>query len=100
MNKIKLLDEKTANRIPAGEVIINPASVIKELIENSIDAKASSIIVKIKKGGKDFISIKDNGVGIYRHDVMIAFKRHATSKINTLEDLENTNTLGFRGEAL
>ncbi len=100
MDQIKILDQKTANKIAAGEVIINPASVIKELLENSIDANASSIIVKIRNGGKEYISVKDNGVGMSSQDALAAFKRHATSKIRTIDDLETTNTLGFRGEAL
>lgn len=100
MAKIKLLDQKTANKIAAGEVIINPASVIKELLENSIDAHSSTIIIEIKKGGKEFVSIRDNGIGIPPDDALLSFQRHATSKIRTISDLEKTNTLGFRGEAL
>src|SRR5690625_1091743 len=100
MARIKLLDQQTASKIAAGEVIINPASVIKELIENSIDAQSSAITVEIKNGGKNLISIKDNGIGMSAEDALLAFKRHATSNINSLEDLEATYTLGFRGEAL
>ncbi|SJZ34148.1 DNA mismatch repair endonuclease MutL [Garciella nitratireducens] len=100
MGKIRLLDYQTTNKIAAGEVITNPASVIKELLENSIDAKSNRIIIEIKKGGKEKILIKDNGVGISADDVLLAFKRHATSKIHSIEDLEYATTLGFRGEAL
>lgn len=97
---IKLLDNDTINKIAAGEVIENPKSIIKELIENSIDAKATEIIVEIKNGGKKFIKISDNGIGIPHNQIEDAFKRHYTSKINDAKDLENINTLGFRGEAL
>lgn len=97
---IKLLDNDTINKIAAGEVIENPKSIIKELVENSIDAKATEIIVEIKNGGKKYIKISDNGIGISNNQIEDAFKRHYTSKINVAEDLENINTLGFRGEAL
>lgn len=100
MARVKLLDQKTANKIAAGEVIINPASVIKELLENSIDACSSAIIIEIKKGGKELISVKDNGIGIAPDDTLLSFQRHATSKIRAISDLEKNNTLGFRGEAL
>lgn len=98
--KIKLLDEKTINKIAAGEVIDRPASIIKELVENSIDANSSSISIEIKKGGKEYIRVTDNGDGILKEDLEIAFLRHSTSKISSIEDLQNTKTLGFRGEAL
>ncbi|WDV47830.1 DNA mismatch repair endonuclease MutL [Clostridiaceae bacterium M8S5] len=97
---INFLDEATINKIAAGEVIERPASVIKELVENSIDAKSDSIVVEIKNGGKQYIRITDNGNGINREDLDIAFLRHTTSKIVNSDDLYSINTLGFRGEAL
>ncbi|RKD34769.1 DNA mismatch repair protein MutL [Thermohalobacter berrensis] len=100
MNKIKLLDEETINKISAGEVVERPASVVKELVENSIDAGSTSITVEIKKGGKKYIRVTDNGIGIEKNDINIAFLRHSTSKINKAEDLDNITSLGFRGEAL
>lgn len=100
MGKIIVLDENTSNKIAAGEVVERPASVVKELIENSIDAGATSISVEIKNGGITFIKINDNGSGIDEDDVEIAFERHATSKIKNSEDLDSISTLGFRGEAL
>ncbi len=99
-NFIKLLDEKTINKIAAGEVIERPASVAKELVENSIDAKSTSIVIEIISGGKDHIRVTDNGTGIEDDDIDVAFLRHSTSKINNIRDLENINSLGFRGEAL
>ena len=98
--KIKMLNNETINKIAAGEVIIRPVSVIKELVENAIDAKASRIAVAVEKGGKALIKVIDDGLGIAYNEVPLAFKRHATSKISTIEDLENVDTLGFRGEAL
>lgn len=100
MALIKLLDTHTINKIAAGEVVERPASVVKELVENSIDAKASSITVEIKNGGIDLIRITDNGKGIPKDEVEMAFLRHATSKIETAEDLSHVLSLGFRGEAL
>lgn len=97
---IKVLDKKIADKIAAGEVIERPVSIIKELVENSIDAGSTSILVEIKKGGKSYIRVTDNGCGIPKEDAEKAFLRHATSKINTVEDLEAIETLGFRGEAL
>ena len=97
---IKILDEKTINKIAAGEVIERPASVIKELIENSIDAKATEIIIEVRNIGKDLIKIKDNGVGMNKEDLKLSFQRYATSKIENEDDLFNIQTLGFRGEAL
>ena len=97
---IKILDEKTINKIAAGEVIERPASVIKELIENSIDAKATEIIIEVRNLGKDLIKIKDNGVGMNKEDLKLSFQRYATSKIENEDDLFNIQTLGFRGEAL
>jgi len=100
MGKIVLLDELSINQIAAGEVIERPANVVKELVENSVDAGATKITVEVKKGGKSFIQISDNGKGIEREDMPIALERHATSKITRVEDLEKTYTMGFRGEAL
>lgn len=100
MSSIKILDNHTINKIAAGEVVERPASVVKELVENSIDAKASSITVEIKNGGIDFVRITDNGKGIPKDEVEIAFLRHATSKITSAEDLLEVLSLGFRGEAL
>ncbi|MFA5524693.1 MAG: DNA mismatch repair endonuclease MutL [Tissierellales bacterium] len=100
MNNIKLLDSSTVNKIAAGEVIERPASVIKELIENSIDAMSSVITIEIEDGGKKYIRVTDNGTGINKDDVDYAFLRHSTSKINNVEDLQSLSTLGFRGEAL
>ncbi len=100
MGNIVLLDELTINKIAAGEVIERPASVVKEMIENSIDAGAKNITVEIKNGGISLIKITDDGCGIAQDDMEIAFERHATSKIRKAEDLEIVKTMGFRGEAL
>lgn len=100
MGKIVLLDDLSINQIAAGEVIERPANVVKELVENSVDAGATKITVEIKKGGKSFIKITDNGKGIEKEDLPLAIERHATSKIRSVEDLEHTYTMGFRGEAL
>ena len=99
-NRINILDKNTINQIAAGEVIDRPASIIKELVENSIDAGATSISVEIRGGGIDLIRITDNGCGINRDDVKVAFVRHSTSKISNAEDLSFITSLGFRGEAL
>lgn len=100
MHKIKLLDEYTIQKIAAGEIIERPASVIKELVENSLDAKATNIVVEITNGGKDYIRVTDDGEGILDSDLDLAFKRHSTSKIETVEDLFKIVSFGFRGEAL
>ncbi len=100
MGKIVLLDENTSNKIAAGEVVERPASVIKELVENSIDAGADSISIEAKNGGVSLMRVTDNGSGIDDDDVEIAFERHATSKIRSANDLESISSLGFRGEAL
>lgn len=100
MGRIVILDENTANQIAAGEVIERPASVIKELVENSIDAGATVITVEIRNGGISYIRVTDNGCGMESDDVELAFERHATSKIRRIEDLDSLTTMGFRGEAL
>ncbi len=97
---IKLLDNSLINKIAAGEVVERPSSVVKELVENAVDAGAIEITVEIENGGKTLIKVSDNGCGINHSEVALAFSRHATSKIESLTDLENINSLGFRGEAL
>ena len=100
MGNIVLLDDLTINKIAAGEVIERPASVIKEMVENSIDAGATHVTIEIKNGGISFIRITDNGKGIAKDDVELAFERHATSKIRNADDLDTVKSMGFRGEAL
>ncbi len=100
MGKINILSEELCNRIAAGEVIERPFSVVKELVENSIDAGATEIEISIERGGKDLISVTDNGCGIEKEDMRAAFFSHATSKIKELDDISHIRTLGFRGEAL
>ena len=97
---IHVLEKKVTDKIAAGEVIDRPVSIIKELLENSIDAGADNITVEIKNGGKSYIRVTDNGCGISPEDIETAFKRHATSKISSVKDLDSIITLGFRGEAL
>src|ERR1700720_3669314 len=100
MGKIHVLSEAVANKIAAGEVVERPASVVKELLENSLDARATRIKINVEAGGKRLIQVVDNGCGMVRDDAMLAFERHATSKIKDAEDLLSVATLGFRGEAL
>lgn len=97
---IKILDKHIADKIAAGEVIDRPVSIVKELVENSLDAEATSVTVEIRDGGRTYIRVTDNGFGIEESDVETAFRRHATSKINDVKDLDCIGTLGFRGEAL
>ncbi len=100
MGKIHVLPERVANQIAAGEVVERPASVVKELLENALDASSTRIRIQVEAGGKKLIQITDNGCGMVRDDAMLAFERHATSKIKDTEDLLSISTLGFRGEAL
>jgi len=100
MGKIHVLSDAVANQIAAGEVVERPASVVKELLENSLDAGATRIKINIEAGGKKLIQVTDNGSGMVRDDAMLAFERHATSKLKTAQDLLSVQTLGFRGEAL
>lgn len=100
MSKINVLDSNTINQIAAGEVVERPSSVVKELVENAVDAKATAVTVEIKDGGISYIRITDNGIGIDKSDIPIAFYRHSTSKIKSVEDLLVVSSLGFRGEAL
>lgn len=98
--KIKVLDEKTINQIAAGEVIENPSSVVKELVENALDAGATEICIEIQGGGRQLIRVIDNGCGMVRDDALLCLERHATSKIRNIEEISDVTTMGFRGEAI
>src|SRR5918912_3155192 len=100
VSKIRVLADHVANQIAAGDVVERPASVAKELVENSIDAGATRIIIEIEAGGRRLLKVSDDGEGMVRDDAILAFERHATSKISVTEDLAAIGTLGFRGEAL
>ena len=100
MVKIRVLDDTTINQMAAGEVIENPASVIKELVDNSLDSGATEITVEILGGGRQLIKVVDNGCGMSQDDALLSLERHATSKIRDISDLINVSTNGFRGEAL
>ena len=100
MGRIHVLSDQVANQIAAGEVVERPASVVKELLENSLDAGATRIRIEVEGGGRKLIRIVDNGCGMVRDDALLAFERHATSKLRSSDDLLSIATLGFRGEAL
>src|SRR5216683_2742005 len=100
MGRIRVLSDNVANKIAAGEVVERPASVVKELLENSLDAAASELRIDIESGGRHLIRVADNGCGMLRDDALLAFERHATSKLSDVKDLLSIATLGFRGEAL
>ena len=100
MGRIRVLPDQVANKIAAGEVVERPASVVKELLENSLDAGASEVRIEIESGGRRLIRIADDGCGMLRDDALLAFERHATSKLRDVKDLLSIATLGFRGEAL
>src|SRR6476619_6937916 len=100
MNRIRLLSEQVANQIAAGEVVERPASVVKELVENALDAQPGSITVEIQAGGRSLMRVTDDGIGMSRDDALLCLERHATSKIQKAEDLQSISTMGFRGEAL
>ena len=97
MNRVRLLPEQVANQIAAGEVIERPASIVKELVENSLDAQATRITVEIQAGGRSLVRVIDDGLGMSRDDALLCLERHATSKIRKAEDLAAIATMGFRG---
>src|SRR5947208_16587300 len=100
MSKIRVLSDQIVNQIAAGEVVERPASVAKELVENALDAGATRITIDVEAGGRRLLKVTDDGEGMTRDDAVLAFERHATSKIKQAEDLTRVATLGFRGEAL
>src|SRR5579862_3680946 len=100
MGRIRVLSDQVANQIAAGEVVDRPASVVKELLENALDAGGTRIRVEVEAGGRKLIRVSDDGCGMNRDDALLAFERHATSKLRTTDDLLAIATLGFRGEAL
>jgi len=100
MNRIKVLAEEVTNKIAAGEIIDRPVSIVKELVENAIDAEATKITVLVDRGGKNKIQVIDNGIGMSEEDALLALERHATSKIRNVEDIITISSLGFRGEAI
>ena len=100
MSRVKLLSDQVANQIAAGEVVERPMSVVKELVENALDAQADRITIEISSGGRTLIRVSDNGIGMSREDALMSLESHATSKISELEDLNQIHTMGFRGEAL
>src|SRR5271166_6382493 len=100
MSRIRILPEAVANKIAAGEVVERPASVVKELLENALDAGATTVRIEIESGGKRMIRVIDDGSGMIHDDALLAFERHATSKLRSADDLLSISTLGFRGEAL
>src|SRR3984885_13452704 len=100
MGRIRILPDQVANKIAAGEVVERPASVVKEMLENSLDAGATSLRIEVESGGRRLIRIVDDGCGMLRDDALLAFERHATSKLRDVKDLLSITTLGFRGEAL
>src|SRR5665811_614943 len=100
MGRIRVLSDIVANKIAAGEVVERPASVIKELLENSLDAGATHLKIEVESGGRKLIRVSDDGSGMLRDDALLAFERHATSKLSDVKDLLTIATLGFRGEAL
>ncbi|MBD3369809.1 hypothetical protein GF402_05530, partial [Candidatus Fermentibacteria bacterium] len=100
MPPVRVLSDEVVNRISAGEVVERPASVVKELVENSLDAGAGDVVVELQRGGRKSITVRDDGCGMSRHDLLLSVRRHATSKIERWEDLQKLGTMGFRGEAL
>src|SRR3982751_681912 len=100
MTKVRILPDRVANQIAAGEVIERPAAVIKELVENSLDAGATKIEVEFRHGGRSYMRVEDNGKGMSKDDALLCLERHATSKIVETVDLDRLGTFGFRGEAL